>query len=198
MGMATKKRRALPWLLGMALATAAVPGQATPNDPAVWTRVLSEKSGVASEAETIINAPAEQVAELVGDPHNFVPLFPAKRIEILESSPKSQVVSVEMQKPWPVGTVRWVEDVVVRKDPEGHLFEVERNAHTGGYFRRLHARWRITPARDAEKTRCMVTYHVSMELMRWVPEWMLRKGNLSGMLDTLARLRTLAEGPKGP
>jgi hypothetical protein len=54
----------------------------------------------------------------------------------------------------------------------------------------MRATWRITPHPDST-ARCLVIYQVSMELQRWVPEWMLRKGNLSGMLDTMGRLRKL-------
>lgn len=159
------------------------------DKPAVTTRSLPAERGVRSEAETVLDAPAELVAALLGEPSNFVPLFPAERVEVLKASPERMTISVEMKKPFPIGTVRWVEDVVTYRENDGKDLVVERNAQAG-YFRTMRAIWRITPHPDS-LARCLVTYQVSMELQRWVPEWMLRKGNLSGMLDTMSRLRKL-------
>ena len=159
------------------------------DKPPVTTRSLPAERGVRSEAETVLDAPAELVAALLGEPSNFVPLFPAERIEVLKSSPERVTISVEMKKPFPIGTVRWIEDVVTYRENDGKDLIVERNAQAG-YFRTMHATWRITPHPDSA-ARCLVIYQVSMELQRWVPEWMLRKGNLSGMLDTMGRLRKL-------
>lgn len=166
------------------------------DKPAVTTRSLPAERGVRSEAETVIDAPAELVATLLGEPNNFVPLFPAERVEVLKASPERVTVSVEMKKPFPIGTVRWVEDVVSYRENDGKDLVVERNAQAG-YFRTMRAVWRITPHPDSA-ARCLVIYQVAMELQRWVPEWMLRKGNLSGMLDTMSRLRKLvAERQQG-
>jgi Lon protease-like protein len=159
------------------------------DKPAVTTRSLPAERGVRSEAETVLDAPAEVVAALLGDPNNFVPLFPAERVEVLKAAPERVTISVEMKKPWPVGTVRWVEDVVTYRENDGKELVVERNAQAG-YFRSMRAVWRITPHPDS-LSKCLVTYQVTMELARWVPEWMLRKGNLNGMLDTMSRLRKL-------
>ena len=170
-------------------ARAEAPPAAT-KKPAVVTRTLPAASGVRSEARTVIDAPAEEVATLLRDPHNFVPLFPAHAVDVLESAPDSQVIAVEMRKPWPVGTVKWVEDVVSHREAGGKGFVVERSAHPG-YFKHMSARWLVTPDPAAETERCIVTYEVAMELQRWAPEWMLRRGNLNGILDTMSRLRTL-------
>jgi ribosome-associated toxin RatA of RatAB toxin-antitoxin module len=184
-------------LVLLALVTASAPpsigGPATvhagSDKPAVTTRSLPAERGVRSEAETVLEAPAELVAALLGEPSNFVPLFPAERVEVISASPERMTISVEMKKPFPIGTVRWVEDVVTYRDNDGKDLVVERNAKAG-YFRTMRAIWRITPHPDS-LSRCLVIYQVSMELQRWVPEWMLRKGNLNGMLDTMSRLRKL-------
>ena len=173
--------------LGAPGAAAAEP--ATPK-PTVVTRTLPATRGVRSEAKTVIEASAEQVATLLGDPRNFVPLFPAHAVDVLESSADAQVIAVEMRKPWPVGTVKWVEDVVTHRDADSRSFVVQRSAHPG-YFKHMSARWLVTPDPTAETERCIVTYEVAMELKQWAPEWMLRRGNLNGILDTMARLRTL-------
>lgn len=159
-------------------------------DKSVVARSLPSERGARAEVEAVIEAPAEQVATLVAEPANFVPLFPAERIEVLKSSPERQVVSVEMRKPWPVGTVRWVEEVTAYRDNDGKTYVVERNAQGGGYFRQMRAVWRIVPHPDSEH-RCVVTYQVLTDLSRWVPEWALKKGNLSGIVDTMGRLRKL-------
>ena len=159
-------------------------------DKSVVTRSLPSERGARAEVEAVIEAPAEQVAALVAEPQNFVPLFPAERIEVLKATPERQLVSVEMRKPWPVGTVRWVEEVTAYRDNDGKAYVVERNAQGGGYFRQMRAVWRVVPHPDSE-SRCVVTYQVLTELSRWVPEWALRKGNLSGIVDTMGRLRKL-------
>lgn len=175
-----------------------LPPPAAVKPPAVKARILPAPSGVRSAAETVLEAPAETVATLLGDPRNFVPLFPAHAVDVLSSAEGSQVIAVEMRKPWPVGTVKWVEDVVAHKDADGRSFIVERSAHPG-YFKHMNARWHVAPDPAAETARCIVTYEVSMELKRWAPEWMLRRGNLNGILDTMSRLRTLvAEQAKSP
>jgi ribosome-associated toxin RatA of RatAB toxin-antitoxin module len=143
---------------------------------------------LAAEARTIIDAPAERVAQLVGDPAAFAELLPAAEVRLLGSEGGAQLVQLERREPWPVGVVRWTEAVRRRRDGQAYL--VERQARGEGYFRRLEASWSITPVGEA---RCAVVYRVSMELRRWVPTWMLRRGNASGMLGTIARLRRMSE-----
>lgn len=200
MHQAGPRLAALSWLL-LALLTAAVTVQAQPKPaaaPAVTARSLPAPSGVRSEAKTVLAAPAEEVATLLADPRNFVPLFPAHAVDVLTSAADLQVVAVEMRKPWPVGTVKWVEDVEKHRDADGKSFVVQRTAHPG-YFKYMSARFHIAPDPAAATERCIVTYEVAMELKRWAPEWALRRGNLNGILDTMARLRTLvAERGKEP
>ena len=194
-----------PWFLSalLACAASALPARAAAPAPAtespspspqqraaVTARSLPATSGVRSEAQTTLPVPAERVAAVLADPRNFVPLFPAHAVDVLSTAADSQVVSVEMRKPWPVGTVKWVEDVVTHRAPDGRSFVVERTAHPG-YFKHMSARFHVAPDPAAESARCIVTYEVAMELKRWVPEWALRRGNLNGIMDTMARLRML-------
>jgi hypothetical protein len=169
----------------------AQPAPVAAHDAAVVTRSLPAKRGVRSEAQTILDAPAEKVAGMLSDPRNFAPLFPAHAVDVLStsSSGDAQVVAVEMRQPWPVGTVKWVEDIVTSHAEDGKAIVVSRNARPG-YFKQMSARWHVAPD-PAAAERCIVTYEVSMELARWVPEWMLRRGNLNGIRDTMARLRKL-------
>jgi len=141
----------------------------------------------------VLAAPAETVARFLSDPKNFVPLFPAESIDIVSAEPTKTVIAIVMKKPWPVGTVRWVEDVLSEANPAAQRFQIDRIAHGGGYFRTMHARWLVEALPD-QPAHCKVTYDVAMELTRWVPEWMLRRGNLNGMVDTMTRLRKLVEG----
>lgn len=180
----------LAWLLVPLLGAAAKAEPKPGAAPPVTARSLPASSGVRSEAQTVLAAPAEEVATLLADPRNFVPLFPAHAVDVLTSAADLQVVAVEMRKPWPVGTVKWVEDVEKRRDPDGKSFVVQRTAHPG-YFKHMSARFHIAPDPAAATERCIVTYEVAMELKRWAPEWALRRGNLNGILDTMARLRTL-------
>ena len=119
--------------------------------------------------------------------------MPAHAVDVLSSTPDAQVIAVEMRNPWPVGTVKWVEEVESHREPDGKSFVVQRNAHPG-YFKHMNARWHVAPDPAAATERCIVTYEVSMELKRWAPEWMVRRGHINGMLDTMARLRTLVAG----
>ena len=189
------------WFLLTLLVTAATPAQGQPKTgaaPAVTARSLPATSGVRSEAQTVLAAPAEEVATMLADPRNFVPLFPAHAVDVLTSAADLQVVAVEMRKPWPVGTVKWVEEVEKRRETDGKSFVVQRTAHPG-YFKHMSARFHIAPDPAAESQRCIVTYEVAMELKRWAPEWALRRGNLNGIVDTMARLRMLvAESDKRP
>lgn len=181
-----------------AATTAAAEGPSPQQRAAVTARSLPATSGVRSEAQTTLPVPAEKVAAVLADPQNFVPLFPAHAVDVLSATGDSQVVSVEMRKPWPVGTVKWVEDVVTHREPDGKSFVVERTAHPG-YFKHMSARFHVAPDPAAESARCIVTYEVAMELKRWAPEWALRRGNLNGIMDTMARLRMLVlEQKKAP
>jgi len=188
-----------PLLSAVIFVTVLAPGAdaAAKDDPkdkaGIITRSFPAKSGVSSEAEIVIDASAEKVANVLSDPKNFIPLLPAHSINVLKSSPEAQVVAIEMRKPWPIGTVKWIEDVVSFRDPDGKSYVVERNAQSGGFFKRLSARWRVMPHPDSESERCVVTYYVSMEPGQWAPEWMLRRGNLTGIVDTLARLRRFVD-----
>ena len=76
--------------------------------PAVTARSLPATSGVRSEAQTVLAAPAEEVATMLADPRNFVPLFPAHAVDVLTSAADLQVVAVEMRKPWPVGSYQLI------------------------------------------------------------------------------------------
>ena len=173
------------WALeGLAMAAPSQPGPSQ-----VVARSLPAQSGVLSEAETLIDAPPEQVAALLSDPKNYLPIFPANSVQVVDQLPMGKVIAVEMKKPWPVGTVRWVEDVVTRTEPDGQTFVVERTAHPG-YFRRMTARWRVSQAPGAQG-KSLVTYQVAMELSRWAPEVFLKRGNIAGIVDTMNRLRKL-------
>ena len=186
---------------GMVLlgSTAGAAGPSPRAADQVVTRSLPAESGVRSEAETVITASPERIIALLSDPRNYIPLFPATSIQVVGALPAGKVIEVEMKKPWPVGTVRWTEDVVIQKDPDGHAFTVERTAHPG-YFRRMIARWRITPApgASAAEPRSLVTYEVAMELARWAPDWAVRRGNLAGIRDTMGQLRKLADDAAAP
>ena len=63
---------------------------------------------------------------------------------------------------------------------------------TATSFRRLQATFLVAPLGQG---RCSVTYRVSMDLRRWAPLWMVRRGNSAGMLGTLSRLRHMSERP---
>lgn len=184
---------------GLTLLPASAEAQALPSaqqKALVTAHSLPATSGVRSTAQTTLPVSAERAADLVSDPRNFVPLFPAHAVDVLTSEADMQVVSVEMRKPWPVGTVKWVEDVVKHREPDGKTFVIERTAHPG-YFKHMSARFHIAPDPAAAAQRCIVTYEVAMELNRWAPEWALRRGNLNGIVDTMARLRVLvAESEK--
>lgn len=181
--------RALALALALALEGLAVAAPSQSGQPAVVSRSLPTDSGVLSEGETLVDAPPAEVAALLSDPKNYVPLFPASSVQVVRSLPSSKVIAVEMKKPWPIGTVRWEEDVTTQEEPGGKSYQIERTAHPG-YFRRMLARWRVTEAPGAPG-RSLVTYRVAMELSRWAPELFLKRGNLNGIVDTLTRLRKL-------
>lgn len=170
-------------LEGLTVAAPSQPG------PPVTARTLPAQSGVLTEAEILLDAPPERVAALLRDPKNYLPLFPANSVQVISELPTGKVIAVEMKKPWPIGTVSWVEDVVTKAEPGGQGFVVERNAHPG-YFRHMTARWRVTAAPGAQG-RSLVTYQVAMQLSRWAPELFLKRGNLNGVVDTMNRLRKL-------
>lgn len=163
----------------------------------VIARSLPATSGVHTVAETVLEAPAAKVAAMLAEPNNFIPLFPAHSVEVLSAHADRRVVSVEMRKPWPIGSVKWVEEVVSLEDPQDHAFIIERTAQPG-YFRRLVSRWRVEPLADAEHTRCKVTYDVTLELARWAPEWILRRNHVGGIKETMERLRSLVLKEKLP
>ena len=183
-------RTLLPFVLGLwTLGAAPVPLSAK-EPSSVVARSLPATAGVRTFAETVLDAPAAKVAAVLAEAANFVPLFPAHSVEVLSSHGDRRVVSVEMRKPWPIGSVKWVEEVVSLEDPQDHAFVVERTAQPG-YFRRLVSRWRVEPLADSDHERCRVTYDVSLELTRWAPDWILRRNHLGGVKDTMERLRSL-------
>lgn len=152
------------------------------------------KSGVLVEVRTEIDAAAEEVAAAAGDPANFIEMFPAHEVRVLSQQGASQLVAVEMRQPWPVGVVRWNESVLRRAEDTGTLV-VERHAQRGGYFRHMDAEWRVTPLPPVGSTpsRCQVVYRVAVELNRWAPTFMLRRGHTAGMVATVERLRQIVE-----
>ncbi len=163
----------------------------------VIARSLPAAVGVHTVAETVLDAPAAKVAALLAEPANFIPLFPAHSVEVLSTHADRRVVSVEMRKPWPIGSVKWVEEVVSQEDPQDHAFIVERTAQPG-YFRRLVSRWRVEPIADADHAKCKVIYDVTLELARWAPEWILRRNHVGGIKETMERLRSLILKEKLP
>lgn len=189
MTLASLRFRTSALLLALALEGLAGAAPSQPGQPPVVSRSLPTDSGVLSEGETVVDAPPAEVAALLSDPKNYVPIFPASSVQVVRSLPTSKVIAVEMKKPWPIGTVRWEEDVTIQEEPGSKSFQIERTAHPG-YFRRMLARWRVTEAPGAPG-RSLVTYRVSMELSRWAPELFLKRGNLNGIVDTLTRLRKL-------
>ncbi len=186
-------RNSQPLALSFGLwALCAVPLGSSAKEPSpVVARSLPATTGVRTYAETVLDLPAAKVAALLAEPANFIPLFPAHSVEVISGHADRRVVSVEMRKPWPIGSVKWVEEVVSLEDPQDHAFVVERTAQPG-YFRRLVSRWRVEPLQDSDHERCRVTYDVSLELARWAPDWILRRNHLGGVKETMERLRSLA------
>ena len=82
-----------PLLSAVIFVTVLAPGAdaAAKDDPkdkaGIITRSFPAKSGVSSEAEIVIDASAEKVANVLSDPKNFIPLLPAHSINFLKSSP---------------------------------------------------------------------------------------------------------------
>jgi len=188
--MALRARQPLVYALGLWALCAAPHSLFAKESSNVIARSLPAATGVRTFAETILDAPAAKVAAMLAEPANFIPLFPAHSVEVLSAHADRRVVSIEMRKPWPVGSVKWVEEVVSLEDPQDHSFIVERTAHPG-YFRRLVSRWRVEPLLDSEHERCRVTYDVALELTRWAPDWILRRNHLGGVKETMQRLRSL-------
>ena len=186
-------RRHHPLTIALGLwALCAVPQDSFAKEPSpVVARSLPATAGVRTVAETVIDVPADKVIAILSEPANFVPLFPAYSVEVVSGHADRRVVAVEMRKPWPIGSVKWVEEMVQRQDPQDHSFEIERTAQPG-YFRRLVSRWRVEPIKDAEQERCRVVYDVSLELARWAPEWILKRNHLGGVRETVERLRSMA------
>ena len=157
--------------------------------PAATVTMVPVQSGVAAEARTTIEASPERVAAVAGDPSAFSELLPAAVVRLKGRDGDAQIVEVERHEPWPIGVVRWVESVRQRQEANGTVV-VERQAIDDGYFRRLQATWWIAPLPGG---RSGVTYRVSMDLRRWAPAWMVRRGNSAGILGTLSRLRRMSE-----
>src|SRR5438132_1313083 len=126
--------------------------------PPITVQSLPAQRGVLTEARTVIEAPAERVAALAGDPGVFVELYPAKQARVVGMRGKAQVVEVVMPAPWPVSQVRWTETVLSRMEAPTYI--VDHEAVTG-YFKQLRSIWRITPLGAA---RCEVVYRVAMEI----------------------------------
>src|SRR5258708_2989939 len=84
--------------------------------PLITVQSLPAQSGVIHEARTVIEAPAERVAALAGDPGVFVELLPAKQARVVGTRGKAVLVEVVMPAPWPVSQVRWTELVQSRME----------------------------------------------------------------------------------
>ncbi|MSP63663.1 MAG: hypothetical protein EXR72_25625 [Myxococcales bacterium] len=151
-------------------------------------------TGVAVEARTVIDAPAEQVAQLAGDPAAFGELFPAEEVRVVGTKGDARRVAIAMRHPWPTGLVRWVETVSLRRDPDGRSLLVERDLESGSYYDRMRATWRVTPLAPSPEAgaRCEVVYRVAITLAGWAPAWILRRGVISGMKFTVERLRAMS------
>jgi polyketide cyclase/dehydrase/lipid transport protein len=159
------------------------------DDPPINTRVVPSPQGVVIEATTVIDAPAEQVAAVAGNPDSFLELLPAERVRITGTRGQALLVEVTMRNPWPIGVVRWTETVLRHRAPDGKTLMVEREAYDGQYYRYMHAVWRISPR---EGNRCDVSYQIRMDPHAWVPKWSLRRGMTNGMTTTVERLRQLS------
>lgn len=181
-------RLALTW--AALLVAAPLPRDAR-AEAAPTVTTLPVARGVAAEAHLVIAAPAERVAAVAGDPRSFGELLPAAVVRPLGRRGDADIVEVERHEPWPIGVVRWTESVRRRQAPGGALL-IERQAIDDGYFRRLEATFTIAPLPGG---RSDVSYRVSMDLRRWAPAWMVRRGNSAGIVGTLGRLQRMCERP---
>lgn len=169
------------------------PGKIAAKEPSkVTAQSVALPDGIHTFAETVLEAPADKVAALLSSPTYFVPLFPAHRVDVIKEEGDKVLIAIEMRKPWPIGSVKWMENVVSFEDTSNHAFIVDRDA-LPGYFRRLRSRWRVEPLSSATQPRCRVTYDVTVQLSRWVPEWILRRNHLGGVKETMERLRDLVQ-----
>lgn len=160
------------------------------GDSPIITRVVPSPHGVVIEATTVIDAPADRVAALAGNPESFRELLPAENVRVTGSRGQALLVEVTMRNPWPIGVVQWTETVLRHLAPDGKTLMVEREAHDGQYYRYMHAVWRISP-RDGN--RCDVSYQIRMDPHAWVPKWSMRRGMTHGMTTTVERLRQLSQ-----
>lgn len=181
------RSRILAHVASLVLVAPVVPARAT---PVLSFRTLPSPSGVTVEMTTVIEAPAERVASVVGDPAAFVELFPAAEARVVGTQGEAQLVAVLMREPWPAGDVRWTETVTRRRVGDGNTWVIEREALQGGYFRHMRAVWELTPLPD-DQGRCRAVYRVSMTLNRWAPSWALRRGQESGIRRSVGRLRAM-------
>lgn len=189
-----------PVLLGALLLALLAP--VVPADAAKWPVTTVEfpaATGIILEVRTIFDAPAARVAQLAGDPASFLVIYPAEQAKVVGRRGAALLVDILFRQPWPMGLMRWTEAVTRRPGEDGEGYVIEREVLPGSAFRHLKAHWRIRPLPPAAGSpggaRCQVVYHVSMDLNRWAPKWMLRRGNESGMAGTMERLRRLSEAP---
>ena len=160
------------------------------GDPPITTRIVPSPHGLVIEATTVINAPADRVAALAGNPDSFLELLPAEKVRVTGTRGQALLVEVTMRNPWPIGVVQWTETLLRHMANDGKTFLVEREAKDGKYYRYMHAAWRISPR---EGNRCDVSYQVRMDPYAWVPKWSLRHGMTNGMTTTVERLRQLSQ-----
>ena len=123
------------------------------------------------------------VDRLEGDPALFRALFPAEQADVIGRDSDGVRVSITMREPWPAGVVKWTE--WVRRKDAGAIRVVHREAEPGGYYKTMVGTWQITPLPAGNAA---VVYRVAMDIVRWAPKWMLRRGVTKGMTGTLARL----------
>lgn len=159
------------------------------GDSPITTRVVPSPHGVVIEATTVIDAPADRVAALAGNPESFRELLPAEKVRVTGTRGQALLVEVTMRNPGSIGVMQWTETLVRQVAPDGKTLMVEREAHDGQYYRYMRAVWRISPRKD---NRCDVSYQVRMDPYAWVPNWSLRQGMTSGMTTTVERLRQLS------
>jgi ribosome-associated toxin RatA of RatAB toxin-antitoxin module len=159
------------------------------GDSPITTRVVPSPHGVVIEAITVIDAPAERVAALAGNPESFRELLPAENVRVMGTRGQALLVEVTMRNPWPIGVMQWTETVLRHLAADGKTLMIEREARDGQYYRYMHAVWRISPR---EGNRCDVSYQVRMDPYAWVPKWSLRRGMTNGMTTTVERLRQLS------
>ena len=187
-------RRLIGPVIG-ALAVLAEPAMADKRPAGISAVSLPAQRGVAGEVRAVIHAPVERVAQVGGDPAGFRELFPAEEIRVVGQRGDAVLVAVRKREAWPVGELKWVEAVTRRRVGDG--FVVLREVVESTFFKHMRAELQVTPLPDAPGNSA-VTYRVDVELIRWTPAWMMRRGHLDAMVATVDRLRRMSERAPQP